>query len=58
MYFEFRAPLPRPAPLSFHLVVRSSHLLWISSSSGNGARSLMLAGYFFAKTAMDSLAQS
>lgn len=37
---------------------RSGHLIWISSSSVYGAKSPMLAGYFAAKAAMDSLAQS
>lgn len=37
---------------------RSGHLIWIGSSSVYGAKSPMLAGYFAAKAAMDSLAQS
>lgn len=37
---------------------RSGHMIWISSSSVYGAKSPMLAGYFAAKAAMDSLAQS
>ena len=37
---------------------RSGHLIWISSSSVYGGKSPMLAGYFAAKAAMDSLAQS
>ena len=37
---------------------RRGHLIWISSSSVYGAKSPMLAGYFAAKAAMDSLAQS
>ena len=37
---------------------RAGHLIWISSSSVYGAKSPMLAGYFAAKAAMDSLAQS
>lgn len=37
---------------------RRGHLIWISSSSVYGGKSPMLAGYFAAKAAMDSLAQS
>ncbi|EME82001.1 uncharacterized protein MYCFIDRAFT_77685, partial [Pseudocercospora fijiensis CIRAD86] len=37
---------------------RSGHIIWISSSSVYGAKSPMLAPYFAAKAAMDSLAQS
>lgn len=37
---------------------RRGHLIWISSSSVYGAKSPWLAGYFAAKAAMDSLAQS
>jgi NAD(P)-dependent dehydrogenase (short-subunit alcohol dehydrogenase family) len=37
---------------------RSGHLIWISSSSVYGAKGPLLGGYFAAKAAMDSLAQS
>ena len=37
---------------------RKGHLIWISSSSVYGAKSPWLGGYFAAKAAMDSLAQS
>lgn len=37
---------------------RRGHLIWISSSSVYGAKSPMLGGYFAAKAAMDSLAQT
>ena len=37
---------------------RRGHLIWISSSSVYGAKSPWLGGYFAAKAAMDSLAQS
>ena len=37
---------------------RRGHFIWISSSSCYGAKSPMLGGYFAAKTAMDSLAQT
>ncbi|KAF7192597.1 D-beta-hydroxybutyrate dehydrogenase, mitochondrial [Pseudocercospora fuligena] len=37
---------------------KSGHIIWISSSSVYGAKSPMLAPYFAAKAAMDSLAQS
>lgn len=37
---------------------RRGHLIWISSSSVYGGKSPYLAGYFAAKAAMDSLAQS
>ena len=37
---------------------RSGHLIWISSTSVYGAKGPMLGGYFAAKAAMDSLAQS
>jgi NAD(P)-dependent dehydrogenase (short-subunit alcohol dehydrogenase family) len=37
---------------------RSGHIIWISSSSVYGGKSPMLGGYFAAKAAMDSLAQT
>ena len=46
------------AALPYMRKQRSGHLIWISSSSVYGAKSPMLAPYFAAKAAMDSLAQS
>lgn len=46
------------AVLPFMRSQRQGHLIWISSSSVYGAKSPYLAGYFAAKAAMDSLAQS
>lgn len=37
---------------------RSGHMIWISSSSVYGAKGPWLGGYFAAKAAMDSLAQT
>ena len=46
------------AALPYMRKQRKGHLIWISSSSVYGAKSPMLGGYFAAKAAMDSLAQS